>query len=76
MAKQELENHILLGLEHCLDNLEDALRHEFPNGSDRHEVVIQCDSPAHTYEGDIAERIKKVGLTFLHCEVSDEDTRI
>lgn len=52
-----------IGLEHCLDDLEDALRHQFSDGSDQHEVVIQCDSPAHCYESDIAERIKKVGLT-------------
>ncbi len=53
-----------IGLEHCLDELEAGLRHQFNALLDeRYEVVIQCDDAARCYEGDIAERIKRVGLT-------------
>lgn len=53
-----------IGLEHCLDELEAGLRHQFNDLLDeRYEVVIQCDDAARCYEGDIAERIKKAGFT-------------
>lgn len=53
-----------IGLEHCLDELEAELRRQSNALLDeRYEVVIQCDDAARCYEGDIAKKIKKAGLT-------------
>jgi len=52
-----------IGLEHCLDSLEAGLRDLPAWTGPRCEVVIQCDDAARCYEGDIAKKIKKAGLT-------------
>lgn len=52
-----------IGLEHALDEIQLCLDHWFKSEADKYEVVIQCDDAARTYESDIAERIKEVGLT-------------
>jgi hypothetical protein len=53
----------IIGLEYALDEIQSSLLHWFKSEADKYEVVIQCDDAARTYESDIAERIKKVGLT-------------
>ena len=52
-----------IGLEYALDEIQLFLDHWFKSEADKYEVVIQCDDAARTYESDIAERIKEVGLT-------------
>ncbi len=58
-----------IGLEHALDEIQSSLAYQFdgetvPRGdADKFDVVIECDDAARCYEGDIAERVKKVGFT-------------
>ena len=52
-----------IGLEHALDEIQSSLFHGYAAEADKYEVVIKCDEGARCYESDIAERVKKVGLT-------------